>query len=234
MNNVYVTDNVENITNWLPPCMVTLCNTKMRITFVDGACQLYGHQKEARHVIRTMRAHFKRRYDLEDHPEDLKVVWSVGEVCVAKFGNHWYRAQIIEMSTTKREVAVIYVDLGNIRTIDTSDLRIPRHFANQPILANRMVMESIVPPNKDKFFSDPTVQAIQEEIGYWNIGSVKVTSTRNVSVYPIPVNIYLTPKTGESEEHENLGQTLLKCGLADNGYVDVLNPEYSHHAREGN
>ena len=228
-----VTVNIEKITTWLPPSMVTLCDTKMRMTSVDGACQLYGHQNKARHIIRSMRAHFKKRYDLEDHPEDLKTQWSVGEVCVAKFGDHWYRAQIIEMSTSMRAVAIIYVDLGNIREVDISDLRIPRAFAKQPILAIRMVLESIIPPNGDRVFPDHTLEAIQEEIGYWNTGYVKVTSTRKASTMPIPVNLQLVQKMEESEKHEDFVRTLLECGLADIGAVDVFNPDYNLHARVG-
>ena len=231
VKEVNITDNYMKITTWLPPCIESLCDTKMRMTFVDGAFQLYGHQTKARHLIRTMRANFKTRYDLEDHPEDLKVEWSVGEVCVTKLGDHWYRAQIIEMSTSKRDAAVIYVDLGNVRTVNTSDLRIPRDFAKQPILAIRMVLESIIPPNGDNAFPDHTIQAIQEEIGYWNTGYVKVTSTRKVSTLPIPVNLHLVQKKGESEEHENFCRTLLECGLADIGELDLVNPAYNLHAR---
>ena len=234
MTAVDVTNEVEKITTWLQPRMVTLCDTKMRITAVDGALQLYGHQKEAMHTIRNMRDHFKQRYDSEDHPEDLKVIWSVGEVCIAKLGDYWYRARILEVSNGQREVAVIYVDLGNVRTIDTSDLRIPRDFAYQPALAIRMVLESIIPPNDDKFFPDSTIKAIQEEIGYWNTGFVKVTSTRMVSAFPIPVNLCLVQKKGGSKEQKDLGQILLECGLSDKGYVNILDPRYNLHARVNN
>ena len=224
---------VEKITTWLPPCKLMLRDTKMRITFVDGAFQLYGHQKKARHIIRSMRAYFKARYDLEDHPEDLKGEWSVGEVCVAKFDDQWYRAQIVEMSTNRRDVAVIYVDLGNVRQVNISDLRIPNAFGNQPILANRMVLESIIPLNGDKVFPDHVLEAIQDEVGYWNTGYVKITSTRMVSTMPIPVKLHLVHRRGENEEQENFGQTLLECGLADNGEVDILKLEYNRHARVG-
>ena len=234
MRNVDDTEKVVDITTWLPPNMVMPCNTKMRMTFVDGALQIYGHQKEARLTIRTMRKHFKTRYDLEDHPEDLKVEWNDGEVCVTKLGDHWFRAQIIEMSTSRREAAVIYVDLGNVRIVNTSDLRIPRDFADEPMLAIRMVMDTIIPPNGDKIFAEHTIQAIQEEICYWNAGYVKVTSTRKVSAFPIPVKLSLVLKKGESKEYENFGQTLLECGLADNGEVDILNPDYDLHARVTN
>ena len=127
----------------------------------------------------------------------------------------------------------MYVDLGNVRTIDTSDLRIPRDFANQPILAIRMVLESINPPNGDKVFPDHVLEAIQEEIGYWNAGYVEVTSTRKVSTLPIPVKLHLVKKKGEIKELEDFGLTLLECGLADIREVDVLNPDYSLHARVG-
>ena len=223
------------ITTWLPPEMVTLRpQEKMRITFVDGAFQLYGHQKEARHIIRKMRAYFRTRYDLEDHPEDKKTDWKIGDVCVSKIDNNWYRAKVIEMSNTKRYAAVIYVDLGNIRVVDILDLRIPTAFANQPSLAIRMVLESVIPPKGNKVFPHPTLEAIQEEIVYWNTGYVKVTSTRKVKTFPIPIKLYLVNKNGEREEYEDFGQTLLNCELADTGDVDILSPHYTLYARTGN
>ena len=231
--DIDVADGDDKISTWLPPCMFTLCDTEMRMTFVDGAFQLYGHEKRARHIIRSMKASFRARYDLEDHPEDMKVEWSVGEACIAKFGEHWHRAQIIEMDNTRRNVAVIYVDLGNVREVDITDLRIPRAFANQPILAIRMVLESINPPNGDRIFSDHTLEAIQEEIGYWNAGYVMVENTREVSSFPIPVKLYLMQKKGESEGYDNFGGILLKCGIADEGEIDLLNPDYKLHARIG-
>ena len=234
MEDVKPTENDKEITTWLPPSMVTLCETKMRMTFVDGAFQLYGHQNEARHIIRTMRAHFQTRYDLENHPEDLKTEWSAGEVCVSKLGDHWYRAKIIEMNNTRRHAAIIYVDLGNVREVDISDLRIPRAFANQPILAIRMVLVSIIPPHGNKVFPDHTLEAIQEEIGYWNTGYVKVTSTRIVTTFPIPVKLYFVLKNDERKKYENLGKILLEHKLADNGDIDILNPHYKLHARVGN
>ena len=127
----------------------------------------------------------------------------------------------------------MYVDLGNVREVNISDLRIPNAFASQPILAIRMVLESIIPPNGDKVFPDHVLEAIQEEIGYWNTGYVKITSTRKVLTLPIPVNLHLVHKKRGSEEYENFGQTLLQCGLADTGEVDILNPEYDLHARVG-
>ena len=47
-------NEAEKITTWLPPTMVTLCDTNMRMTCVDGAFQLYGHPKEAMQKIRSV------------------------------------------------------------------------------------------------------------------------------------------------------------------------------------
>ena len=86
------------VTNWLPPCMLEMSDDesamiKMRITSVDGACQIYGHPKNARHQIRAMSAYYEAIYDLDDHPEDSKEEWMLGEACVAKFDDdRWFRA----------------------------------------------------------------------------------------------------------------------------------------------
>ena len=52
------------------------------------------------------------------------------------------------------------------------------HF--QPILAIRMVLESITPPNGDSKFPDWALESIQEEIQYGNAGSVTITRTRDM------------------------------------------------------
>ena len=70
-----------------------------------------------------MKAYFKT-CELEDGDEDLKEAWSVGEACVAKLGSEWYRAQVIADNGTM--VAVIFVDLGNVRKVAYRDLRIAR------------------------------------------------------------------------------------------------------------
>ena len=223
-------DQNQKITAWLPPTMVTLCDTNMRMTSVDGAFQLYGHPKEAMQKVRSMKAYFKLRYDIQSHPEDSKTNWNVGEVCVARFGEHWYRAKIIEINNTGRYAGVVYVDLGNVRKVDILDLRIARAFGDQPILAIRMVLESTVPANDDKVFPHHTLEAIQEEIGYWNTGYVKVTSTREVTTFPIPVKLYLIQK-GKVEKKENFSRILRRCGLANKGEVNLSNPDFSLYAR---
>ena len=231
MKDLNVSDE-QKITKWLPPSVVTLSDTLMRITAVDGAFQLYGHQKEAMLKIRSMRSHFKARYEGEDHPEDMKTHWNVGEVCVAKFGDHWYRAKILEINNTGKYAGIIYVDLGTVRAVDITDLRIPRAFAEQPILAIRMVLDSIIPADGEGTFLCDTLEGIQEEIGYWNVGYVKVTSTREVASFPIPVKLYIFEKNGESERKENFGRTLRRVGLAVKGEVNLSNPKYKLHARE--
>ena len=70
-----------------------------------------------------MKAYFST-CDLEDNEDDVKEVWNVGEACVARLGNEWYRAQVLEVNGS--ETAVVFVDLGNVRRIACRDLRIPR------------------------------------------------------------------------------------------------------------
>ena len=122
------------VSKWPSPRMLKTKDTdfiKMRITSVDGAFQLYGHQKTSRHEIREMSAHFRDIYNFKDRPEDSKDEWRMGEACVAKLGDRWYRAQVVELSHWSTEVAIIYVDLGNVRRVNREDLRIPRSFGDK-------------------------------------------------------------------------------------------------------
>ena len=127
------------VTNWLPPLMLTISDneaamTKMRMTAVDGAFQLYGHQEKAKYHIKAMRAYYDALYN-EDSHQDLKEEWRLGEACVAKLNGHWYRAQVIEV-LDRKEVAVIHVDLGRVRKVDIEDLRIPRAFGDKVCKTN--------------------------------------------------------------------------------------------------
>ena len=78
-----------------------------------------------------MSAHFRDIYNFKDRPEDSKDEWRLGEACVAKLGDRWYRAQVVELSHWSTEVAIIYVDLGNVRRVNREDLRIPRSFGDK-------------------------------------------------------------------------------------------------------
>ena len=119
------------VCSWLPPSIPRLEDFKIRMTYIDGAFQFYGHDRKNRHLLRTMRAYFAATYDLKDHPEDSQCEWRLGEACVAKLDGHWYRAKVVEVSLDRRMVGVIFVDLGNVQKVKAEDLRIPREFGNQ-------------------------------------------------------------------------------------------------------
>ena len=119
------------VCSWLPPSMPRLGDFKIRMTYIDGIFQLYGHDEKKKHLIRSMRAYFDAKYNLENCPEDSQREWRVGEACVAKIDGHWYRARVIEVSLDRQDVGVIFVDLGNVRKVKSVDIRIPREFGNQ-------------------------------------------------------------------------------------------------------
>ena len=101
----------------------------------------------------------------------------------------------------------------------------------QPILAIRMVLESILFPIGDRDFSGWAPATIQEEIQYGNAGTVMITRSREVSAFPIPVNLYRLQKKGKREEYENFGKTLVERGRADFGELNLSNPLFTQHAR---
>ena len=81
----------------------------------------------------TTRSYHDTIYDLDlgDCPEDFKEDWRVGEACVAKRDNHWYRAQVLDVDQSRKMVGVLYVDLGSVREVDIKNIRIPRAFGNK-------------------------------------------------------------------------------------------------------
>ena len=90
-----------------------------------------------------------------------------------------------------------------------------------------MALDSLIPPNGDKLFSEQSLKAIQEEIVYWNAGTVWVRQSRDTSEFPIPVNLYCL----DGKKWENFGQSLINRRLADFGDVDFSNSLFKFHAR---
>ena len=124
------------VSRWLPPHMIMMDDQEsamLRITSVDGAFQIYGHEVKDKYKIRSMKHYFDSIYDyLVDRPEDSKEVWGVGEACVAKLaGGGWYRAQVEFQYQNSGMVRVLYVDLGRVQEVNYTDLRIPRAYGNK-------------------------------------------------------------------------------------------------------
>ena len=100
------------------------------------------------------------------------------------------------------------------------------HF--QPILAIRMVLESIVPPNGD--FSDQELQEIQDEVAYWTTGTVEIAiARREVTSFPLPIKLYLHDR--ENHVWWNYGESLVDVGIATYGVVDLTRFDYLLWAR---
>ena len=131
MMKTYKGDLEPMVCSWLPAKMPIPGELQIRLTYIDGTLQIYGHDKKNRHLIRSMRAFFDAKYNLEYCPEDSQREWRLREACVAKIEGHWYRATVIEVSLDRGEVGVIFVDLGNVRKVKSADLRIPREFGSQ-------------------------------------------------------------------------------------------------------
>ena len=220
------------VSRWLPPRMIMVddqVSAMLRITSVDGAFQIYGHEVKDKHQIRSMKKYYDSIYrNLVDRPEYSKEVWGHGEACVAKLINGWYRAQV-EFQNGQM-VRVLYVDLGRVREVNSTDLRIPRAFGNKPILAIRMVLDSITFREHEEF-TDWAPTIIQEELSYVNAGTILATRSKEVDHFPIPVVLHVLKKRGNGEKLENFGQILVKRGLAESGELDLSNPKYAQHAR---
>merc|ERR1712241_838520 len=128
------------VRRWVPPCIPAVSDkestmTIIRVTYIDGSFQIYGHLKKDVNLLRSMRTYFSSIYDIEDRPEDSKDFWMPNEACLAKLHDKWYRAQVLEVSPDKKKVGIIYVDLGNVRSVKSEDLRVAHAFADKPMLA---------------------------------------------------------------------------------------------------
>ena len=99
---------------------------------------------------------------------------------------------VLQVSPDKKEFGIIYVDLGNVRSVKSEDLRIPRAFGDKPILAVRMVLDHVIPPNDDEYYTEHSIRAIEDELTYWKAGTVTVVRSRLeiLTRFPLPVHLY--------------------------------------------
>ena len=167
--------------------------------------------------------------------------------------DNWYRAQVVELDEWNSEAGIIYVDLGTVRTVKYADLRIARAFGDkvcdayfnftnqsksrgyindfglfQPILAIRMVLESIIPPNGH--YSYEELEKIQKELVYWNAPPIEIAiARREVTSFPIPIKLYY--RNYENHTWDNYATSLVERGLANYGSVDLWKFDYLLHAR---
>ena len=68
-----------------------------------------------------------------------------------------------------------------------------RAYGDQPILAFRMVLDSVVAPDGSPSFTQRTIPEIEKELAYWKKAkSVRVVRTRKEAprTFPIPVRLY--------------------------------------------
>ena len=125
---------VQPVRRWLPPRMPKVDSkyTKVRITAVDGCFQVYGHLRSARQDFKLMKVAFHERYELCYHDEDVKEEWKLGEACIAKNSDdsQWYRAQVVQIVEGSIEIGIIFVDLGCVRSVFRTDLRVARAFGD--------------------------------------------------------------------------------------------------------
>ena len=109
---------------------------------------------------------------------------------------------VLQVSPDKKEFGIIYVDLGNVRSVKSEDLRIPRAFGDKPILAVRMVLDHVIPPNGDEYYTEHSISAIEDELTYWKAGTVTVVRSRLEipTRFPLPVHLY-RHQQGKKEWH---------------------------------
>ena len=95
-------------------------------------------------------------------------------------------------------------------------------------MAIRMVLESIVPPSGQ--FSNHVLEAIKEEVVYWNACHMKIWISRlEVTSFPIPVHLYYQNQV--TREWHNYGDSLVERGIAQYGMIDITRFDYLLHAR---
>lgn len=197
-------------------------NIHMRVTNVDSTGQIYAHLHENRHHLRQMKSTFAALYDneidLDSSPptknefamsrpaeDTTKSEWKIHEVCVVKYSqdNNWYRGQLVEgvyQSLSKKskrdsDATVFLVDIGVYFRTYTSELRIPFHFGDLPILACRLVLDNVWGLNGERAaWPEENTENLFKFLEYGKKkcskdGVVVVIQTRETLNFPIPIEL---------------------------------------------
>lgn len=137
--------------------------------------------------------------------DTTKSEWKIHEVCVVKYSqdNNWYRGQLVEgvyqslSKKSKREsdATVFLVDIGVYFRTYTSELRIPFHFGDLPILACRLVLDNVWGLNGERAaWPEENTENLFKFLEYGKKkcskdGVVVVIQTRETLNFPIPIEL---------------------------------------------
>ncbi|KAK2840140.1 hypothetical protein Q5P01_013880 [Channa striata] len=141
--------------------------------------------------------------------EDFKIHCPViGQACVARYDNLWYRAQVIG-HPGGRKVEVLYVDFGNKNILSVSDLRkIKDEFFALPSLAIHCCLSEVIPLHGGSW----SEACIDRFISLAHQKLVTIVATaRAAKTEPLPVNLF---ESGLDGPLANIAELLVKDGLA--------------------
>ncbi|XP_029980184.1 RING finger protein 17 [Sphaeramia orbicularis] len=132
----------------------------------------------------------------------------IGQACVARFDDKWYRAQIIGLPGGRR-VEVLYVDFGNTKILSVCDLRkIKDEFFALPSMAIHCCLSDLVPLDAETW-SDACITRF---MSLADQKLVTIEATRKVpKSEPLPVKLFESDLNGHLD---NIAEMLVKEELA--------------------
>uniref|UniRef100_A0A1B6D668 RING finger protein 17 n=1 Tax=Clastoptera arizonana TaxID=38151 RepID=A0A1B6D668_9HEMI len=116
-------DNVETITDWLPPEHLKTLKFHCIPTYIDYECNIYLQNENNRNILQHISSVLKSKYrGTKPLPQDL--FWFPDQLCIASYhvDNMWYRGKVLKIKDDNT-LDVVFVDYGNEENMPASQLR---------------------------------------------------------------------------------------------------------------
>lgn len=134
-------------------------------TYVDYDAIIYMHESSDHELLAQMRNKIMKAYGGKPIPNELKVVYSPGQACIAQYhlDHHFYRG-IIQEVKPNGEYEVLFIDYGNVETMKYNELRPYTPFPNLKARAAKYSLDGICPRNGAKRHDTTVLDAIHKII----------------------------------------------------------------------
>lgn len=162
-------------------------------------------------------AAFYDRKDLEKHTKDK---WNEGEACVACYSDyHWYRARIVK-EWANGKYLIVFVDYGNDYVIEATKLRIAYQFGDEPSLAKRVILNGIMPLDRELppyKWPEPAVDHLYQLI---KDCSIRIRFEEPIQT-KLPTKVTMHMRNKSETDRKDVAKKLVKLQLARKGTFDT-------------
>lgn len=227
----------KKVSSWPSPIFPNIVNRRylsVFLTHIDVMGQMHVHLEKDAKKMRQIQDFYETFYgNAENGDTNLckkdktsKLNWKENEPCVALYENkHWYRAVVLKADGIS--ATILFVDFGHpfkIHNVKT-ELRVPFHFEDQPILCFRVIMDNVLPLEENNGWEPDTIYLLHKYLYSKDHGKILIRMAKSVTQLPIPVEVKFNAKDGKRIDVRKLFVEEFKQGKW--GPLDLEKDEYS-------